>query len=70
MNLKYSNKVWKMDGIWEGLEKKKGKEKHNDNLKSKKLFCLKVFKKKPQKSILKIVKLSVMVHSFPWKVEI
>lgn len=51
-------KVWR---------KKKGKEKHNDNLKSKKLFCLKVFKKKkrPQKSILKIVKLSVMVHSFP-----
>lgn len=38
-----------MDGIWEGLEKKKGKEKHNDNLKSKKLFCLKVFKKKTSK---------------------
>lgn len=46
MNLKYSNKVWKMDGIWEGLEKEKGKEKHNYNIKSKKLFCLKLFKKK------------------------
>lgn len=34
-----------MDGIWEGLEKEKGKEKHNYNIKSKKLFCLKLFKK-------------------------
>lgn len=69
MNLKYSIKAWKMDGIWEGLEKEKGKEKHKYNLKSKKLFCLKVCLKK-EKSILKIVNLSVLVHSFPWKVEI
>lgn len=40
-----------MDGIWEGLENEKGKEKHKYNLKSKKLFCLKLFKKKLKRKV-------------------
>ena len=40
-----------MDGIWEGLENEKGKEKRKYNLKSKKLFCLKVFLKKLKRKV-------------------